>query len=273
MPPAAKPTFAHHAAVGAHSAANWLDRPRETRARPRPRAGLPARPRAGPDRGRLHLRRRRPRAAGRRAARAGGDADRDRPRPAAEERFSRFADRRRPAGRSSSAPTSLQDLRALRGEGIRPDMVYMDLGMSSMQVDAWERGFSYSYDAPLDMRMDPRQELRRRRPGQRVAGVADRPGPAPLRRGALRRRDRPRDRPPPAAQHHLRAGRRDQGRDAGRGPLRRRPPGQAQLPGDPDRRQRRARGARRGAAAGLGRCCRSAAASARSPSTRSRTGR
>jgi 16S rRNA (cytosine1402-N4)-methyltransferase len=31
--------------------------------------------------------------------------------------------------------------------------------MSSMQVDAWERGFSYSYDAPLDMRMDPTQSL------------------------------------------------------------------------------------------------------------------
>ncbi len=50
-------------------------------------------------------------------------------------------------------------LGALAAEGLQADMVYLDLGMSSMQVDTRERGFSYSYDAPLDMRMDPSQSL------------------------------------------------------------------------------------------------------------------
>jgi 16S rRNA (cytosine1402-N4)-methyltransferase len=81
--------------------------------------------------------------------------DRD---PAAAARFAEFAAaapcRTRFIGADFAA-----GLRTLRGEGIRPEMIYMDLGMSSMQVDAWERGFSYAYDAPLDMRMDTRQEL------------------------------------------------------------------------------------------------------------------
>ena len=81
--------------------------------------------------------------------------DRD---PAAEARFEAFAAEVPCATRFIGADFAA-GLRTLRGEGIRPDMVYMDLGMSSMQVDAWERGFSYSYDAPLDMRMDTRQQL------------------------------------------------------------------------------------------------------------------
>jgi 16S rRNA (cytosine1402-N4)-methyltransferase len=81
--------------------------------------------------------------------------DRD---PAAEARYEAFA-AEAPCETRFLAADFAAGLRTLRGEGIHPEMVYMDLGMSSMQVDAWERGFSYSYDAPLDMRMDTRQQL------------------------------------------------------------------------------------------------------------------
>jgi 16S rRNA (cytosine1402-N4)-methyltransferase len=80
--------------------------------------------------------------------------DRD---PLAEERFERLAQQVACSVRFIRAGYA-EALELLGQEGLRADAAYFDLGMSSMQVDTRERGFSYSYEAPLDMRMDPTQQ-------------------------------------------------------------------------------------------------------------------
>jgi len=52
------------------------------------------------------------------------------------------------------------NFRTLRAAAIAHDFtavdgILLDLGLSSMQLDAGDRGFAFSQDAPLDMRMDP----------------------------------------------------------------------------------------------------------------------
>ena len=81
--------------------------------------------------------------------------DRD---PAAEERYEELA-AELPCETRFVRMEFASGLEMLAEEGLRADIAYFDLGVSSMQVDTLERGFSYAYDAPLDMRMDPHQAL------------------------------------------------------------------------------------------------------------------
>jgi 16S rRNA (cytosine1402-N4)-methyltransferase len=47
----------------------------------------------------------------------------------------------------------------LAANGMKADAILLDLGVSSMQIDQPERGFSYAVDAPLDMRMDTSADM------------------------------------------------------------------------------------------------------------------
>ena len=81
--------------------------------------------------------------------------DRD---PSARAYFDRFRRQTAVQGRFLRGEFSVV-LEQLSSNGVRADAVLFDLGVSSMQIDRPERGFSYAADAPLDMRMDPNADV------------------------------------------------------------------------------------------------------------------
>jgi 16S rRNA (cytosine1402-N4)-methyltransferase len=81
--------------------------------------------------------------------------DRD---PSAKPYFERFRRRAAVTTRFLRGDFSVV-LRQLADNGVRAHAILLDLGVSSMQIDRPERGFSYAADAPLDMRMDPSADL------------------------------------------------------------------------------------------------------------------
>ena len=81
--------------------------------------------------------------------------DRD---PGAREYFDRFSKRAGVQTRFLRGDFAVV-LEQLADNDVEADAILLDLGVSSMQIDRPERGFSYTADAPLDMRMDPSADV------------------------------------------------------------------------------------------------------------------
>jgi 16S rRNA (cytosine1402-N4)-methyltransferase len=81
--------------------------------------------------------------------------DRD---PGARAYFERLAKRTRVQTRFLRGDFAVV-LEQLAQNGVEADAILLDLGVSSMQIDRPERGFSYAVDAALDMRMDPSADV------------------------------------------------------------------------------------------------------------------
>ena len=152
----------------------------------------------------------------------------------------------------------------LAENGVHADAILLDLGVSSMQIDRPERGFSYAVDAPLDMRMDPTAELSaaelvNEADERELATIFRRYGEERYAKQIARAIGRRRKKEPIERTGELveliRAA------IPGSGALRRRSSGQARLPGAPHRGQRRARASSRKPCPRRSRCCAPAAAS------------